>query len=325
MDDILWTNMETEDSEHTCSNNIETAHGDNLSIVLAILPDCPNNPDRNKFTLSLVNDSNYYLSFCIFSLTDGRSELLCKNCVDPNTSLDLVRLSLKDFENLKGIRLQAFAFKINKLFAFQPMVNRVINFTLPNLRKSSYYKPGVYFDEPVKEVLIAVYGKMFHEFYNFADIIIYSFNNNDAPKADSEKNRPKGANDSTVGRRRELKKNDSYKSQIKSNQKVSDYKVLEPLEIDLHIHELVDSTVGMDNFTMLQLQLEAVRKTMESHKRRVGQKIIFIHGKGDGVLRKEVRKLLSGEYPSSDIQDASFLKYGYGATQVTIRQNHSSR
>lgn len=96
-------------------------------------------------------------------------------------------------------------------------------------------------------------------------------------------------------------------------------KVLPLIEIDLHIHELLDSTAGMDNFAMLQYQLDAVRQTMKSHCRRIGQKIVFIHGKGDGVLRKEVRKLLAKEYASCDVQDASFLKYGFGATQVTVR------
>lgn len=99
-------------------------------------------------------------------------------------------------------------------------------------------------------------------------------------------------------------------------------KVLPLIEIDLHIHELLDSTAGMDNFAMLQYQLDTVRKTMKSHSRRIGQKIVFIHGKGDGVLRKEVRKLLSKEYASCDVQDASFLKYGFGATEVTVRQAH---
>lgn len=98
-------------------------------------------------------------------------------------------------------------------------------------------------------------------------------------------------------------------------------KVLPLIEIDLHIHELVDSTAGMDNYTMLQFQLDTVRKTMKKHYRRIGQKIVFIHGKGDGVLRKEMRLLLAKEYASCDVQDASFLKYGYGATEVTVRQS----
>lgn len=101
------------------------------------------------------------------------------------------------------------------------------------------------------------------------------------------------------------------------------HKVLPPIEVDLHIYELVDTTVGMDNYTMLQFQLDTVRKTMKKHRKRIGQKIVFIHGKGDGVLRKEVRTLLAKEYASCDVQDASFLKYGFGATQVTIRGNQS--
>ncbi|MDE5790164.1 MAG: Smr/MutS family protein [Muribaculaceae bacterium] len=104
------------------------------------------------------------------------------------------------------------------------------------------------------------------------------------------------------------------------NPESNPHKVLPLIEVDLHIYELVDSTVGMDNYSMLQLQLDTVRKTMKNHFRRIGQKIVFIHGKGDGVLRKEVRKLLSKEYASCVVQDASFLKYGFGATEVTIRQ-----
>lgn len=112
---------------------------------------------------------------------------------------------------------------------------------------------------------------------------------------------------------------ESKKSRKKSSE-VSPNKVLPLIEVDLHIYELVDTTAGMDNYAMLQYQLDTVRKTMKDHCRRIGQKIVFIHGKGDGVLRKEVRALLAKEYASCDVQDASFLKYGFGATQVIVRQ-----
>lgn len=96
------------------------------------------------------------------------------------------------------------------------------------------------------------------------------------------------------------------------------HKVLPLIEVDLHIHELVDTTAGMDNYAMLQFQLYTVKKVMKANSKRIGQKIVFIHGKGDGVLRKEVRALLAKEYASCEVQDASFLKYGFGATEVTI-------
>ncbi|MEG1546116.1 MAG: Smr/MutS family protein, partial [Bacteroides sp.] len=50
-----------------------------------------------------------------------------------------------------------------------------------------------------------------------------------------------------------------------------------------------------------------------------GQKIVFIHGKGDGVLRKAVLDELKYKYPTCQSQDASFKEYGFGATMVTIK------
>ena len=74
----------------------------------------------------------------------------------------------------------------------------------------------------------------------------------------------------------------------------------------------------MDNAAMLRLQLDTVEKTMKANSRRIGQKIIFIHGKGEGVLRDAVWKMLKRQYPKAELQDASFQEYGFGATLVTI-------
>ncbi len=74
----------------------------------------------------------------------------------------------------------------------------------------------------------------------------------------------------------------------------------------------------MDNAAMLQMQLDEVRRVMKANSRRIGQKIVFIHGKGEGVLRREVLSLLKREYPKATTQDASFREYGFGATLVTV-------
>ena len=57
---------------------------------------------------------------------------------------------------------------------------------------------------------------------------------------------------------------------------------------------------------------------MKENSGRIGQKLVFIHGKGEGVLRKAVLELLRKEFPKSELQDASFREYGFGATLVTI-------
>ena len=54
-----------------------------------------------------------------------------------------------------------------------------------------------------------------------------------------------------------------------------------PVEVDLHIHELVDTTTGMSNADMLQLQLQTFRDTLDRYKSEKGRKIVFIHGKGE--------------------------------------------
>ena len=91
------------------------------------------------------------------------------------------------------------------------------------------------------------------------------------------------------------------------------------LEIDLHIDQLVDTKAGLSNADMLNLQVDEFRRVMDENLRNKGRKIVFIHGKGDGVLRNALMKELRHRYKGHDVQDASFREYGFGATQVTIR------
>ncbi|GAB1359165.1 hypothetical protein MASR1M31_09460 [Porphyromonadaceae bacterium] len=58
---------------------------------------------------------------------------------------------------------------------------------------------------------------------------------------------------------------------------------------------------------------------MRSHAKAKGKRIVFIHGKGEGVLRMAVLKLLKEKFSTCQTQDASFKEYGFGATMVTIR------
>ncbi|MDE6527988.1 MAG: Smr/MutS family protein, partial [Muribaculaceae bacterium] len=80
-----------------------------------------------------------------------------------------------------------------------------------------------------------------------------------------------------------------------------------------------DPTPGMSNADILNYQVDAFRKVMDENLRNHGKKIVFIHGKGEGVLRQALMKELNYRYKGNDVQDASFREYGYGATQVTIR------
>jgi hypothetical protein len=91
------------------------------------------------------------------------------------------------------------------------------------------------------------------------------------------------------------------------------------LEIDLHIDALLETTAGMNNFDMLNYQLDVVRRTLDENLKYKGKKIVFIHGKGEGVLRNAIMQEIRRKYPKCLSQDASFQKYGFGATMVIIK------
>ncbi len=88
-------------------------------------------------------------------------------------------------------------------------------------------------------------------------------------------------------------------------------------EIDLHIEQLLDSYKGMTNAQIIQHQLRVFQKELENAIASNLKKIIFIHGVGNGRLKQEILAILRN-YPELKVQDASFKKYGFGATEVNI-------
>ena len=88
------------------------------------------------------------------------------------------------------------------------------------------------------------------------------------------------------------------------------------LEVDLHMEQLVPSTRNLDTFDILNYQLRHAKDKLEWAMAKRISKIIFIHGVGDGILKKELLGLLK-RYPVR-FTDASFKKYGYGATEVSL-------
>ena len=90
------------------------------------------------------------------------------------------------------------------------------------------------------------------------------------------------------------------------------------IEIDLHAHEVLETTAGMSANDIKEYQLNIFRETINSHIHEKGRKIVFIHGKGEGALRKAITDELKHAFKSCEYQDASFQQYGFGATMVII-------
>lgn len=94
-----------------------------------------------------------------------------------------------------------------------------------------------------------------------------------------------------------------------------------PMEVDLHINKLVNSSGGMSNFEMLNLQMDTAKRQLEFAIKKRIQKVVFIHGVGEGVLKAELETLFH-RYENLKFYDADYQKYGLGATEVYIFQNY---
>ncbi|MFY0604654.1 MAG: Smr/MutS family protein [Flavobacteriaceae bacterium] len=94
------------------------------------------------------------------------------------------------------------------------------------------------------------------------------------------------------------------------------------MEVDLHIHQLKKSIKGMDNYDILTVQLNTAKSKLEFAIQKGISKVVFIHGVGEGVLKNELTYLFN-KYPIK-YYDASYQKYGLGATEVYIYQNINS-
>lgn len=91
------------------------------------------------------------------------------------------------------------------------------------------------------------------------------------------------------------------------------------MEVDLHINKLTPSTKGMSNYEMLNIQLDTAKRQLDFAIRKKIQKVVFIHGVGEGILKEELQYLFK-RYDNIKYYDADYQKYGMGATEVYFFQ-----
>lgn len=92
------------------------------------------------------------------------------------------------------------------------------------------------------------------------------------------------------------------------------------LEVDLHINQLMKNPKAIGKFEMLNLQLDTAKRQLDFAISKRIQKIVFIHGVGEGVLKEELGYMLR-KYDNVKFYDADYQKYGLGATEVYVFQN----
>lgn len=91
-----------------------------------------------------------------------------------------------------------------------------------------------------------------------------------------------------------------------------------PRSIDLHIEQLHPDPDKLSNSEKMRIQLEAFEKNLFQAIASGMDEITFIHGLGNGTLKKEIHKRLSQLGNIKYFQDTQKDQWGYGATLVRI-------
>lgn len=90
--------------------------------------------------------------------------------------------------------------------------------------------------------------------------------------------------------------------------------------IDLHMHELVDNHQGWTNTQIVEYQLSHLKSKLAFFMEKIVRRVEIIHGVGDQVLMREVRLYLR-KFKGCEINDKSYTRNGFGATEFIIRYN----
>jgi len=93
--------------------------------------------------------------------------------------------------------------------------------------------------------------------------------------------------------------------------------------VDLHIAELVDNIAGMTSHDMFVLQMSEFDKVLNSALENEYDKITFIHGVGNGVLKNAIIKALD-DFEGVKNRMASISKFGVGAIDVIIKDKQKN-
>lgn len=280
------------DKEITFKRPVEERKGGNLlNAYLAFVPVDIKKVTDTEFDTYLVNDSNYYLHYTYLSAENNSWTVRAEGVLEPNTKEYIEEFTLREVNALSRVCIQMTAFKREKPFSLKQPVSVMLRIDQVKFYKLHVFQPNDFFEQPA---------------------LLYTIIEDDKParSIDIDANSLKQEMYATADDKERL-------TQLSTR---TPRKGLEEAEvIDLHAEKLLDNTAGMSSADILNYQLDHFRRIMKEHRHEKGKKIIFIHGKGEGVLRHAIIHELVYRYRPCTYQDASFQEYGYGATQVTIK------
>lgn len=259
---------------------------DEPKFFLAFVPENSRNPLDGETKIYLVNDSNFFILYHYSHFAGEQFVTQDAGKLEPNTKLLLGKIGQADIAALPAFGFQLLFYKDKSASLEKPLRKKI------TVNPVKFYKSG-----------------SFHSTDFFREkAMLFKLNESEMEKALSEL------------KSKELKQAAREKEPAREAQAIK-VELPELMEVDLHLHELVDDEAGLSPKDMLEIQMKTFREKMqEAISSNSVKKVVFIHGLGNGTLKQELRRELSIKYRKYNHQDASFQEYGYGATMVIIRR-----
>ncbi len=282
-DFVKQANQIVEQRESSALPKVTVEKGkDQPNFHFAFVPENSQNALDGSVDAYLVNDSNYTLMYSYLHL-DGMGYSIQKyGTILPNTKELVDRLSSIDISKIPEFAIQMVFFKEGMTSLPAPL-HKTIRINSVKFYKQGSFKPSIYFKK------LAMLVKL-----NESDFEVAV---------------------------KKLTQKDVELAEIQPERKKQKNKSPELVEVDLHIHELIDDETGLSPKDMLDLQMKTFNERMKEFEQdKQIKRAVFVHGLGNGVLKSEIRQELNRKYKKYDCQDASFQEYGYGATMVILRR-----
>ena len=268
----------------------EFSGGNRLTAHIAFIAMEPTRLGHTIYEAYLVNDSNYHLFAVLSTAVGGDWQLRFSGELKPNSKQLLQQLDMNDAQQWERISVQLIACKHDRPYELKPSVDVQMRLDQVKLCKAGCFRSNDYFEDPAFLLTIIDKDKSARPLVVQSDAMKREMYRDEIPQFTQTHKRPEQLRDPNA-----------------------------PIVVDLHAEALLDDMRGMSNAEILDYQLDQFRKVMNEHRRNTGRKIVFIHGKGEGTLRRAIIQELQYRYKPCRWQDASFREYGYGATQITIK------
>lgn len=280
---VTETKTPTQHLSLTGMDDNEDEEGEELSIHVAFVPHEQLNAVDSDQDFYIINDSTYRVVYIVGRWNRER------NAIEPINvgnllpdSKELVKTFTKnELKTPIAINIQAVFYKNRSYVAQQP------EFFDLEINPVKFYRPGSFTENDFFEENAMVFTIVDTQ----KEVLVKSLSDKVIEKSIAQKD-------------------------IKPKQVI---KVQEPelVEVDLHIHEIVDNYTSLQPGEMLEIQLARFSTALDTGiKSNTTRKMVFIHGLGNGKLKNEIIRKLQREYPKLRYQDASFKEYGFGATMV---------